>query len=165
MRIVAFNHCCHEIAVHNHGRTTLVAKFACAHGMAEDEVNNQSALVDLLLEHSAIVSAGGFWNCLAAARAIAALLLSGGRSPWLARLRKTSIVNGQTFHWPLIPRRADVHAAWTTHYVCCCDGLAFDPLAETPIELAKYTQEVFGESIYLEVFVAEDALPSYLGSV
>ena len=115
-----------------------------------------------LEKQSALVRAGGYWNCLAAARELSALLLSEGRSPWIARLRKRQMLRGQVFHAPLIPRAAGLAATWTTHYVCCCDDVAYDPVAGKAIPLEGYSLEVFGEHISMEVFVAADELSAYL---
>jgi len=93
-------------------------------------------------------------NCLTDARKIAELLARAGASPWLARIRKVSDFNGSTFHGMLIPLRflGRGALAWTTHYVCCCDGAAYDPLVGEPIPLEVYTQTVFGETLVLERF-------------
>ncbi len=115
-----------------------------------------------LEEQSALVRSGGYWNCLSAARKLSALLLEDGRSPWLARLRKTEIFRGEVFHAPLTPRIPGVRATWTTHYVCCCDATAYDPVAGKPIKLEVYSLEVFGEQISLEVFVPPAHLAAYL---
>lgn len=128
----------------------------------EDNSETPSSSRAYLEEQSALVRAGGYWNCLTAARELSALLSAEGRSPWIARLRKTQIISGQTFHAPLIPRGVGIAATWTTHYVCCCDGMAFDPLAGKPLPLETYSAEVFGEQISTEVFVSTEELPSYL---
>lgn len=114
---------------------------------------NSSSVIAYLEEQSALVRAGGYWNCLAAARKLSALLLANGRSPWIARLRKTQIVRGQVFHAPLIPRALGIAKTWTTHYVTCCDGVAYDPVAGKPIRLETYSLEVFGEQIPIDEFI------------
>lgn len=123
---------------------------------------DRSAVIACLEEQSAIVRTGGYWNCLAAARELSALLLAEGRSPWIARLRKTLSLEGQVFHAPLIPRAQGVAATWTTHYVCCCDAIAYDPVAGKVMRLETYSLEVFGEEIPMEVFVQTAELPAYL---
>jgi hypothetical protein len=115
-----------------------------------------------LEKQNAIVRAGGYWNCLVAAREISSLLLCEGRSPWIARLRKTEKFKGHVFHAPLSPRPLGIAATWTTHYISCCDGMAYDPVAGRPIKLETYSMEVFGEHIAAEVFVQADELPVYL---
>ena len=123
---------------------------------------NLSSVIAYLEEQSALVRSGGYWNCLVATRKLSALLLAEGRSPWVARLRKTESFGDQVFHAPLIPRGVGVKATWTTHYVCCCDGMAYDPVAGRPIRLETYSLEVFGEQISMEVFVPTGELPAYL---
>lgn len=129
---------------------------------ADDKVGGRSRVTAYLEEQGALVRSGGYWNCLAAAGELSALLLAEGRRPWIARLRKTEAVGGRVFHAPLIARVPGVAAAWTTHYVCCCDGMAFDPVAGRPSRLEAYSSEVFGEEFPLEVFVAAGELPDYL---
>src|SRR5437870_1017404 len=130
--------------------------------MSEDSRQERSPAIAYLEEQSALFRSGGFWNCLAAARKLSAFLLAEGRKPWIARLRKTEDRGGQVFHAPLIARAPGFTAAWTTHYVCCCDGAAYDPVAGKPTPLESYCVEVFGEQIPTEVFVAAGELPAYL---
>ena len=132
--------------------------------MNSEENNHEHppAVIACLDEQSALVRSGSYWNCLAAARELAALLLAEGRSPWVARLRKTETAEGQVFHAPLTPRALGGAATWTTHYVSCCDGMAYDPAAGKPIRLETYSLEVFGEQIQAEVFVPASELPAYL---
>ena len=128
----------------------------------ENNSRHPPAVIACLEEQSALVRLGGYWNCLAAARKLAALLLSEGRSPWVMRLRKPEMVGERVFHAPLIPLALGVAAAWTTHYVSCCDGMAYDPVAGRPLRLETYSLEVFGEQIQAEVFVRAGELPAYL---
>jgi hypothetical protein len=128
----------------------------------ENNSESLSSVIAYLEEQSALVRSGGYWNCLAAARELSALLLAGERSPWIARMRKTKVVGGQVFHAPLIPRAQGVAATWTTHYVTCCDGIAYDPVAGRPVRLETYSLEVFGTRIPMEVFIAAGELPAYL---
>jgi hypothetical protein len=128
----------------------------------ESNNENKSSSTAYFEEQSALVRAGGYWNCLTAARELSAHLLAEGRSPWLARLRMTKDVGGEVFHVPLIPRELGVSATWTTHYVSCCDGMAYDPVAGRPIRLETYSLDLFGEQIPTEVFVTAEELPAYL---
>jgi len=117
-----------------------------------DNSEGRSSARAYLEEQSALVRSGGYWNCLAAARELSALLLAEGRSPWIARLRRTEVEAGRVF----------VKATWTTHYVCCCEGMAYDPVAGKPTRLEAYSLEVFGEQISLEVFVPAVEISDYL---
>jgi hypothetical protein len=128
----------------------------------ENNSENGSAVRAYLEEQSALVRSGGYWNCLTAARKLSALLLAESRSPWIARLRKTQALGEHVFHGPLITRVPGIGATWTTHYVCCCDALAYDPLAGKAMPLEDYSREIFGEQIPLEVFVPAEDLPAYL---
>jgi len=55
------------------------------------------------------------------------------------------------FHAPLIARRFSGRSvpAWTTHYVCCCDGEVYDPLLGRSEPLEMYSTAVFGRAIPL----------------
>jgi hypothetical protein len=128
----------------------------------ESNSESRSSVIIYLEEQSALVRAGGYWNCLTAARELSALLLAAGGSPWIARIRKTLDLNGQVFHAPLTPRRMGVAATWTTHYVTCCDGMTYDPVAGKLISVDAYSLEVFGEQILMTVFVPAGELPAYL---
>ena len=91
-------------------------------------------------------------DCLEHARIIRDHLLAEGREAWIGRLRKTSRLGETTFHGPLTPLRfrGSGGPTWTTHYVCCCDGKAFDPLIGEPVPLSGYSIAVFGEEIEIE---------------
>jgi hypothetical protein len=129
----------------------------------ENNGEQRPAVTACFEEHSALVRAGGYWNCLVAARELSALLLDEGRAPWIARLRKTqTLEGGHVFHAPLTPRVAGVGRTWTTHYVCCCDAIVYDPVAGRALRLEVYSLEIFGEQISMEVFVPTVELPAYL---
>jgi len=83
------------------------------------------------------------YDCLKEARAAAARLRAEGKSPWIGRLRKIEQIGEERFHHPLIPRVPGLHA-FNTHYVCCCDGLAYDPLLPAPEPLESYARTLFG---------------------
>ena len=91
-------------------------------------------------------------DCLAHAREIRDRLLAEGREAWIGRIRKIEIRSGSKFHAPLTPLRYRGRSAptWTTHYVCCSDGMAYDPLFGFPIPLDKFSMAVFGEEIAIE---------------
>ena len=124
-----------------------------------------SSAIAYLEEQSILVRSASYWNCLTAARELAALLLAEGRTPWIARLRKTEAIEDQVLHAPLIPRVLGVTATWTTHYVCCCEEVAYDPIAGRMIQLEAYSLEVFGEQISMEVFVPAGEVEAYLSGL
>lgn len=83
-------------------------------------------------------------DCVTHAAALAALLIDEGRAPWIARLREVAA----DFWAPLSPLRFPA-TTWNTHYVCCADGLAFDPILGVPHPLDGYAAAVFGRAIPL----------------
>jgi len=113
---------------------------------------------------TALIEERGFWNCLSAVETLAALLLEGGRSPWIGRLRKSEARGDTVFHGPLMPLRFHGAITWTTHYVCIERGIVYDPVALRPLPLRRYSQAVFGEEIPIETFVAEGDAEKYLRS-
>ncbi len=128
----------------------------------DNNSEERSAVKAYFEEQSALVRSGGYWNCLTAARKLSALLLKEGRSPCIMRLRKTLTLGEHIFHAPLTPRVPGVKTTWTTHYVCCCDAIAYDPVAGKALALEVYSLEVFGEHIPSELFVPATDLPTYL---
>ena len=89
-------------------------------------------------------------DCLKRARAIAAQLAAEGKTPWIGRLRDVQQTPAGRYHGPLIPRPFSGQRevpAWTTHYVCCCDGYAYDPLLAAPEPLETYAVTLFGREI------------------
>jgi hypothetical protein len=88
-------------------------------------------------------------DCLKQARAIAAQLAAEGKKPWIGMLREVEERESGRYHAPLIPRgfSGPQVPAWTTHYVCCCDGYAYDPLLERPEPLETYSTVLFGRAI------------------
>src|ERR1700737_2642569 len=97
--------------------------------------------------------------CLDHAWAIAARLAEEGRRPTIALLRDVSQHGETRYHGPLIALRylGRGSVTWTTHYVCCCDGYAYDPLFREPVPLAGYAVAAFGRELALETFAGEDA--------
>jgi hypothetical protein len=108
-------------------------------------------------------------DCVAHACRLVELLLVEGEAPWIARLRDTQQTENGTFHGPLIPMSLTGrnHRSWTTHYVACAGGRAYDPLAGEPIALADYVRKVFGRALPLETLLDADrtAKSSHAGTL
>jgi hypothetical protein len=115
-------------------------------------------------EQTAIVHGGAFWNCLASAETLAAILVNEGRAPWIGRLRKTEVREDGVFHGPLILVNSPGVSAWTTHYICVDRGIVYDPAGRRPRRLDGYSRSVFGEEIAIETFVAQEAVKEYLAA-
>ena len=110
------------------------------------------AAEDYLREISSTMSERYLGDCLKYARAIHELLVAEGRDPWIGRIRKISRVGHSNFHGPLNARRFRGRGGttWTSHYVCCCDDQAYDPIIGAVVPLAEYAVAVFGEALEVE---------------
>ena len=90
-------------------------------------------------------------NCLAIAREIARLLVDRGRQPFIAYLHKEESRAGSRFHYPLIPKKYTGRITWTKHYVCCCDGVVYDPMLERPVRIDQYSRAAFGADYPMDI--------------
>jgi hypothetical protein len=99
-----------------------------------------------LIETSRGMTAGYTGDCVSHACALAELLLSEGRSPWIGELRgKVTREDGHVIYEPLVAAKR----AWNAHYVCCCDGEAYDPIAGVPVPVGEYAAKVFNSDVPL----------------
>jgi len=89
-------------------------------------------------------------DCVTHACRLAELLLDEGRSPWIGRIREVIHRGDTVFHGPLIPKRFPA-LTWNTHYVYCCDGEVYDPLANAALPSDEYARTVFGRHIEIEM--------------
>jgi hypothetical protein len=103
-------------------------------------------------------------DCRQHAYKIAKLLIAEGRSPWIARIRETVVQGDNVFHAPLTPRRlfGDSSVTWTTHYVACAGGEAYDPIIGEPVPLEGYTERLFGREISVDIFLDCEATEQFL---
>ena len=92
-------------------------------------------------------------NCLTIARDIARLLVEEGHQPFIACLHKEEDRAGNRFHYPLSPKKYNGRITWTKHYVCCCEGMVYDPMLEEPVGMEQYSRAVFGEDFPMERWI------------
>jgi hypothetical protein len=130
--------------------------------MAQSHSTQPLSLNEYLQSQHRLLTSGDYWNCLTATKVIARYLLAEGRRPWIARLRKTELRSDGVFHARLTPQGLLPLRTWTTHYVCCCDDVAYEPVAGRTVPLESYSADVFGQEIPLEVFVSVADLAEYL---
>jgi len=130
--------------------------------MAQSHSALPVSLTDYLESQHSLLISGEYWNCLTAAKIIARRLLAEGRRPWIARLRKTELRGDAVFHVPLTPPALKLLRTWNTHYVCCCDEVAYEPVVGGKVPLESYSADVFEQEIDLEVFVSVHDLPDYV---
>jgi len=90
---------------------------------------------------------GGYTgDCVAHACTLAELLLAEGRSPWIGELRGRVVqAEGAVLYEPLVAAKR----AWNAHFVCCCDGEVYEPIAGEPVPLGEYATRVFGWEVPL----------------
>ncbi len=96
-------------------------------------------------------------NCLTIAHDIAGLLIKKGGHPFIICLHKEEARAGNTFHYPLIPKKYNGRITWTKHYACCCDEIVYDPLLEEPIRIEEYSNALFAEDFPIERIAPEEA--------
>jgi hypothetical protein len=99
-------------------------------------------------------------DCVQHAWALAESLLAEGKKPWIAAVRWIEMRGETRFHGPLIPLRFAGRRppTWNTHFVCCSDGEAWDPLVGEPIAIESYTMAVFGRDLPVVEHVSPAAL-------
>jgi hypothetical protein len=114
---------------------------------------------DYLRAISLEMESGYTEDCVIHACALAQLLIDEGRRPWIGRVRETRQLGERVFHAPLIPMRFTDQAArvWNTHYVCCVDDQAYDPILGAPVAIDRYTDAVFGRALPVEEHHSVDA--------
>jgi hypothetical protein len=104
--------------------------------------------VNYLRERSAQLEHELPGDCLDEASKIAELLIAEGKHPWIGRIRdQRGDFAGPLYAWRFEGRNAP---AWTTHYVCCADDLAYDPLAGEAVPVHELAERVFGRSLPVE---------------
>ena len=110
------------------------------------------------------MSAGYTLDCVDHACALAQLLIDDGLRPWIGRLRDRTETPDGIFHAPLIPTRfTGQHLrVWNTHYICCADGNAYDPIIGAPVPLEQYARMVFGRELAIEEHLSADATADLL---
>jgi hypothetical protein len=87
-------------------------------------------------------------DCLVEARKVAEALIADGKRPWIGRIRDQR----GDFHGPLHPVRFTGWnaPAYTTHYVCCADDLAYDPIIGEPVPVSDVAERLFGRPLDVE---------------
>lgn len=101
-------------------------------------------------------------HCGLIAYEIAKLLLHEGYEPYIGVVAEDA--KDTYFIRPkvLFPQIYGGRVAWGAHQVCCSDDMAYDPIVGSPIDLYKYTREVFGEDIQMGVLVSREKLKEFL---
>jgi len=110
---------------------------------------------DYLCEISSLLDGGYPGDCVTHACRLAELLIAERKNPWIGRVRDVRQVALGTFHGPLTPIRLLGFGGptWTTHYIACVDGFAYDPLVGRPVLLAEYAVTVFGRELRIDCFL------------
>ncbi|HZS48979.1 MAG TPA: hypothetical protein VFC63_28160 [Blastocatellia bacterium] len=101
-------------------------------------------------------------DCLVIARELAKRLLREGKQPYIATMVRLEQWKQGAFYGPIIPVRYSGRVTFTRHYVCCCDGLAYDPLLEKPAVLDEYSLQAFAMNIPIQTFIPPEGMQEYL---
>ena len=112
-----------------------------------------------LRETSALMDNRYPGDCVDHAIRIAERLRADGGSPWIGRIRDLVVAGELTISHPLIPVRFSGigKPQWSTHYICCEDRLAYDPLIGEPVPVDELAMRVFGRALeVVEVVPASD---------
>ena len=89
---------------------------------------------------------------------IAKILFDEGYEPKMMVVRQLVDNNFVT----LVPKLFEGRVKWAAHQVCCCDGLALDPVIGKPIEVEKYTQEMFGKDIPMKETIPFERIEEFI---
>ena len=89
---------------------------------------------------------------------IAKLLLEKGYQPRIMEVKELVDNNFIT----LVPKPFEGRVKWAAHQVCCCEGLAFDPVIGKPVEIEKYTEEMFGKDIPMEERIPFERIEEFI---
>jgi hypothetical protein len=110
---------------------------------------------DYICEISSLLDGGYPGDCVTHACRLAELLFAERKNPWIGRVRDVRQVALGTFHGPLTPIRllGSSGPTWTTHYLACEDGYAYDPLVGRPVLLTEYAVMVFGRALAIDCFL------------
>ena len=103
-------------------------------------------------------------DCVAHAVRLAELLCAGGATPWIGRIRDFVVQGEHAISRPLIPLRFSGigKPQWSTHYVCCNDGLAYDPLVGEPVRIEELAMRVFGRTLDVTEAVSSSKVKALL---
>ena len=93
---------------------------------------------------------------------IAKLLIEAGHQPYIAKVSE-DIREGSSIHSKtLAPITYEGRITWGAHQVCCCDGQAFDPILDAPIDIKNYTKAIFGEDIKMETLIPYEQIEEFI---
>ena len=103
-------------------------------------------------------------DCVAHAVRLAELLRAEGAEPWIGRIRELVVEGELTISRPLIPLRFSGigKPQWSTHYVCCHEGLAYDPLVGEPVRIDELATRVFGRALEVTEAVSASTVKALL---
>ncbi len=93
---------------------------------------------------------------------IAKLLLESGYRPYIMEAKQEVQDNNFLKVIPLVPKIYKGRVKWSVHQVCCCKGLAFDPVIGKPVKISEYTKEIFGEKIPMEVVIPFERIEEFI---
>jgi len=93
---------------------------------------------------------------------IVELLLREGKKPYIMKVHEDEHRNGFIHSKRLAPKIYEGRIHWGAHQVCCCDGMAYDPILGKPISIKEYTKAVFDEDIKMEVLIPQEKIEEFI---
>jgi len=121
-----------------------------------------SSSLSYFAENHALLKDTYAGDCLVIARELGRRLIAEGKQPYICTLVRVQHTPQGRFHGPIMPQPYDGRITWTRHYVCCCDGLVYDPLLEKPAPIDQYSLMAFAINIPIETFIRADEMQEYL---
>jgi hypothetical protein len=93
---------------------------------------------------------------------IAKILLDEGYKPYIMEASEPVEDSSYIKVIPLVPKLYKGKVKWSAHQVCCCNGLAFDPVIGKPIKLESYSKEMFGRDIQMREVISSNQISTFI---
>lgn len=88
-------------------------------------------------------------------------LLAEGKNPVIMKVSDSVEENGFVMSRRLVPSIYEGRVTWGAHAVCCCDGLAYEPVLGMPIQIEEYCKLVFGKEMTMTVYIDSEGIKAF----